>query len=166
MKKSLTLFCFLVFTGCQTTEPESRSQGTAIDATYFEQSSLEKGDRIKVTTGNDLTIESVLPKGKKSEFESSGTPRRSFYLQFLKPEELHEGLTLDFEDTSLLLYVMHTNNLHQDEVVIHGPEFLRGTVSVITFTNSQITLHLSLGSDRNTEKEEYILNAKLGTVRE
>ena len=162
MKKRWTLFCFLVLTGCQTT----KQQGTMIDATYFEQSSLEKSDRIKVTAGNDLTIESVLPKGTKSEFESSGAPRRNFYLQFLKPEELHEGLTLDFEDTSLLLYVIHTNNLHPDEVVIHGPEFLRGTVSVSTLSDSQITLHLSLGSNRNTDREEYILTAKLGMIRE
>ncbi|MDP6958175.1 MAG: hypothetical protein QF645_05110 [Planctomycetota bacterium] len=165
MKKRWALFCFLFMTGCQATNQEHLHQGMTVSALYYEQSTLEKEKHIKVTEGHDLTIESVLPQAKQSEFESARTPRRNFYLQFLKPEEIHEGLTLDFEDTSLLLYVMHTNNLHQDEVVIHGPEFLRGTVSVMNISESQITLHLSLGSNRNTERENYILNAKPGTVR-
>lgn len=127
MKLALPVLFALLVAGC-----------TVHTGSFHENSYLDSDGTVRIRKGTDMTIECGFSSGP-----GSGT--EDFFLQFLKPEEIHEGQVLDIRDSSILVYLVRRAPGRYDVI---SQENLEGRVEVRDYTDSLIVLIVTIGSER------------------
>jgi hypothetical protein len=120
-------FLITLFLGC-TGSNNTPGKEFPTSGTFYQNSTLSIEDRIQIQKGNDVTVYKEL------------TEEEAFYLQFLKPEEIYDGIIFDIKDTSILVYIVQQASPAGYTII--PQEKLEGKIEVESFGESHIKMKL------------------------
>ncbi len=148
MKQGWTLLGLLFLFGCNGSEnkpgPDPDPGSGPVKGYFYEESELNTGNRIRVRKGNDLSVKCRFSHESGPKGASDRDSGSDFYIQFLKPEEIHAGKRLDIRDTSILVYLVNWFTPSGHKVITQDD--LAGQIEVTGFSEKKMTLRVTIDS--------------------
>ncbi len=141
MKKGVT-FLIVLLVGCTGTKNNPKKEPPTLGK-FYQNSTLHLEDRIQIQKGNDVTATFERASYSGPEGADDGDGGEVFYVQFLKPEEIHDGITLDIKDSSILVYIARWASPAAYTII--PQDNLEGKIEVTVYEESRIKMNVTIG---------------------